>query len=571
MHLWKKAFGILCACVLLTACVGAFAEDYTASAPGMGGDVPVTVTYEDGRITAVTVGENNETPGIGDKAVEALPARIVEEQSLTVDAVAGATVTSEAILAAAEAALTAGGVDVTPFKQEKEVAELVQGDAVETDIVIVGAGISGLMAAYELKEDYPDLSFIVLEKLDMVSGSLPASGGAIAGISSEYHVRDGVECATEDFDALFTYTSGTQVRTELVENVYAKSDVLLNSLIEYGTPFTGETEPASTYSDKVYAIRTENRGQSFGDFLNSYVKENTFDLRTGTTATDLIVEDGKVTGVVAEDREQRYDIHAKAVILATGGFGSNPELMEEYLPLFADGVLSTNAGATGDGILMTRPFGTKIVGDGSMGSIVAPDGSDLIAANFLVNLNGERFVGEGEPKYVLQRAVSQQPEKAAFLITDANYADMDTIAKKIEQGYVKQYDTIEALAEDNGIDAEQLQKAIDAYNQAADAGEPIPALEYELAADKATKVETAPFYIEKATLRTFGTIPGIEVNDSCQVLDGEGQVVEGLYASGELIAGNAFTRQYPGVGIGVSFAANSGRFAAETAANALAE
>ena len=97
MHLRKKALGILCACVLLTSCAGAFAEDYTASAPGMGGDVPVTVSYADGRITAVTVGENNETPGIGDKAVEAIPARIVEEQSLTVDAVAGATVTSEAI------------------------------------------------------------------------------------------------------------------------------------------------------------------------------------------------------------------------------------------------------------------------------------------------------------------------------------------------------------------------------------------------------------------------------------------------------------------------------------------
>lgn len=535
----------------------------------MGGDVPVTVSYEDGRITAVTVGENNETPGIGDQAINTIPGRIVEEQSLTVDTVAGATVTSNAILTAAEAALTAGGVDVTPFKQEKQPTELVEGEAVETDIVIVGAGISGLMAAYELKEDYPDVSFIVLEKLDMVSGSLPASGGAIAGISSEYHVRDGVECTTKDFDALFTYTSGTQVRTALVENVYAKSDVLLNRLIDYGTPFTGETEPASTYSDKVYAIRTENRGQSFADFLNSYVKENTFDLRMGTTATELIVEDGKVAGVVAEDDEQRYDIRAKAVILATGGFGSNPELMEEYLPLFADGVIATNAGATGDGILMTRQFGTKIVGDGSMGSIVAPDGSSLITANFLVNLNGERFVGEGEPKYVLQRAVSQQPEKAAFLIADANYADMDTIAQKTEKGYVKQYDTIEALAEDNGIDAEQLQKTIDAYNQAADAGEPIPALEYELAADKATKVETAPFYIEKAALRTFGTIPGIEVNDSCQVLDGEGQAVEGLYASGELIAGNAFTRQYPGVGIGVSFAANSGRFSAETAAEGL--
>lgn len=315
---------VLCACVLVTACAGAFAEDYTASAPGMGGDVPVTVSYEDGRITAVTVGENNETPGIGDQAINAIPRRIVEEQSLTADTVAGATVTSNAILTAAEAALTAGGVDVTPFKQEKQPTELVEGEAVETDIVIVGAGISGLMAAYELKEDYPDVSFIVLEKLDMVSGSLPASGGAIAGISSKYHVRDGVECTTKDFDVLFTYTSGTQVRTALVENVYAKSDVLLNRLIDYGTPFTGETEPASTYSDKVYAIRTENRGQSFADFLNSYVKENTFDLRMGTTATELIVEDGKVAGVVAEDDEQRYDIRAKAVILATAASAAIP-------------------------------------------------------------------------------------------------------------------------------------------------------------------------------------------------------------------------------------------------------
>ena len=163
MFHWKKMIAVLCACVLVTACAGAFAEDYTASAPGMGGDVPVTVSYEDGRITAVTVGENNETPGIGDQAINAIPGRIVEEQSLTVDTVAGATVTSNAILTAAEAALTAGGVDVTPFKQEKQPTELVEGEAVETDIVIVGAGISGLMAAYELKEDYPDVSFIAVD------------------------------------------------------------------------------------------------------------------------------------------------------------------------------------------------------------------------------------------------------------------------------------------------------------------------------------------------------------------------------------------------------------------------
>lgn len=289
----------------------------------------------------------------------------------------------------------------------------------------------------------------------------------------------------------------------------------------------------------------------------------------GTTAEELLVEDGAVTGVVVSDSETRYSIHAKAVLLATGGFGSNPELMKEYLPLFADGFSSANPGATGDGILMTRQFGTPVVGDGSMGSIVAPDGTNLIDSYFLVNKEGERFIGEAEPKYVIQRACSQQTDHETFLLADSSYETTDTIEEKIEKGYVKQYDTIEELAADNGIDAEVLKTTIDSYNAAADAGEAIPAGEYELSADKATRIEAAPFYLEKVTLRYFGTIPGIQVDNNCQVLDGQGNVVEGLYASGELVAGNAFTRQYPGVGIGISFAANSGSYAVEQIARLL--
>lgn len=567
----KKLIALMLCMMLIAAAALASAEQLAGAAAGMGGDVPVSVEYADGRIVSVTVGENKETVGIADKAISDMPARIVEAQSLTVDAVAGATITSNAIVNAVEAALVAGGVDVAPFKAEAEKAELTEGEAVQTDVVIVGAGISGLMAAYELKEDYPELSFVVLEKLEMVTGSVPTSGGAIAGVSSAFHKRDGVECTTQDFVDLFTYTSGCEVRGDLIRNIYAKSDVLLERLIGYGTPFTGDTEATSKYSDKVFAIRTENRGASFGAFFNEYVFQNAFDLRLATRAESLIVEDGRVVGVVAADKAQRYEIRAKAVLLATGGFGANSGMMEEYLPLFADGFSSANAGATGDGIAMTRQFGTKIVGDGSMGSVVAPDGSALIASNFLVNLNGERFIGEAEPKYVVQRACSQQPDKAAFYLADADYADMDTINAKIEKGFVKQYDTIEALAADNGIDPVKLQATIDAYNAAADKGEPIAAAEYALPAAKATRIATAPYYVEKVTLRTFGTIPGIEVSDLCQVLDAEGNAVEGLYASGELIAGNAFTRQYPGVGVGVSFAANSGRYAAEVIAGAIAE
>lgn len=553
----------LCVLLVLTS-VAAIADELIGSAEGRNGEVPVTVVYEDGKIVSVAVGENVETAGIADNAIRDMPARIVEAQSLMVDAVAGATLTSEAIRSAVETAFVNGGVDVTPFKQKMAAVELADGGVEETDVVIVGAGLSGLMAAYELKENYPDVNFVVLDKLEMVSGSVPTSGGMIVATSSEYHVRDNVTCTTQDIADLFKFTSGVDVRTALVDNIYAKSDVTVERLLGYGLPVDGRTYRSSKYSDSVYALTAEGGGAGFGRFLNEYVGINTFDLRLSTKAEDLIVEDGKVVGVIAADKEKRYELRAPYVLLATGGFGSNPELMEEYLPLFADGFFSTNAGATGDGIMMTRQFGTKILGDGSMGSIVAPDGSALIKSFFMVNLDGERFIGEGDPKYVLQRAVSQQPDHTAFLLADANYADMDTIESKIAKGFVKQYDTLEALAQDNGIDAAKLVETVAAYNAAADAGEEIPAKEFSLNPSSATKIEQAPFYVEKITLRTFGTIPGIEVSDTCQVLTGDGEIVEGLYAAGELIAGNAYTRQYPGAGVGISFAANSGRFVAET-------
>lgn len=218
---------------------------------------------------------------------------------------------------------------------------------------------------------------------------------------------------------------------------------------------------------------------------------------------------------------------------------------------------------------MTQQFGTKMLGGGSMGSLVAPDGSALINSFFMVNQEGERFIGEDQPKYVLQRACSEQSDLAAFLLADASYADVDTLNAKMEAGFVKQYDTLEALAADNGIDAEALLQTVADYNEKAAVGENIPAKEFELAGSLATPLTTAPYYVEKITLRTFGTLPGIEVDEACHVLDGEGNPVSGLFAAGELIAGNAFNRQYPGIGIGISWAANSGAYAARNIVSGL--
>ena len=167
MKLGKKFLALLMALSMLLVACTASAEAYTAAAKGIGGDVNVTVTFEDGKIAAVEVGAHNETPGISDMAIEKIPAAIVAEQSLVVDAVAGATITSNAILTAAQAALTEAGVDVAPFMVKTETV-LTEGETEETDVVIVGAGLAGLMAAYELKDNHPEVNYILIEKLDMV-------------------------------------------------------------------------------------------------------------------------------------------------------------------------------------------------------------------------------------------------------------------------------------------------------------------------------------------------------------------------------------------------------------------
>ncbi len=546
----------------------AIADTFTGSGTGHGGDVPVTVVYEDGQITDIQVGENSETDGIGTIAIEQLPGMIVEAQSLDVDTVSGATETSGAILAAVEAALTENGVDPAAFHEGKKEEALAEGEAEETDVVIVGAGLSGLMAAYELKENYPDVDYIIVEKLGMVGGSIPGTGGCMAAVSSKYHEADGTQSTPSDFVDLFEFTSNADVNEQLVLNVYEESDLLLNRLLDAGAPFEEATGQTSKYNDKVFYLQTELkegakvRGASFGEFLSNYVENDPINIRMNTKATGLIVEDGQVKGIYAEDKEKKYEIHASAVLLSTGGFGSSMEMMEKYLPLHADDFMSTNAGATGDGINMVKEFfDVAVIGDGSMGSIVAPDGTPLIASNFMVNTAGVRFIGEAEPKYVLQRAVTEQEGKTAFLIVDSTYEDKDTLEEKISKGYVKEYASLEELAQDNGINADTLIATAADYTEKAAAGEEIEAQEFALAADMATPLDTAPYYVEKVTVRTFGTLPGLEINENCQIVTTDGETVPGLYASGELVAGNAFTRQYPGIGIGISFAGNSGRYA----------
>lgn len=575
MKSWKKLGVLLMASVLLlSGCsqkpaetpAGSYkAGSYTAEAEGMNGAVKVTVTVDADKIISVTVDEHNETPGVSDGAIANVPQEIVDQQSLAVDVTSGATFTSKAILEASEKALTEAGADIEKLKTAGEDKTLAQGETETTDVVIVGAGISGIMAAYELKTNHPEVNFILVEKLPTVGGSLPTTGGAIFGTDSTIHKQDGVNSTLDQIVSFFEETSGEKVSNEqLVRNVYGFSEDTLKLLESLNAPYTGKTEKVDPSSDVLFSLRMENKGKGFYDFIKAQVEDQMpFDLRLNTTVTGLVADQNTVTGVQVQDKEKTYTIEAAQVILATGGFGSDPELMNKLAPNYADGVIATNAGATGDGIKFTEQFGTEVFGDGTMGSVVNPDRSDLLKSTFMVSKEGVRFTNEKAPKYVVQRAVADLPEHQAFVIADANYADAEGLQKALDSKMAVAYDTLDELAAAAGINAEALKAEIEAYNKAID-DQVSPG--FGLKAEQANKIDTAPFYLETAVVRTFGTIPGIKVNDQAQVLNGEGQPVSGLFASGELTAANAFNSRYPGVGIGISYAANSGRLAASQAA-----
>ncbi len=567
----KKSLSILICVVmflsLLTGCTPtaqqSISNTYEVEVEGHNGPIKLAVEIGEEIIKSITIVDHSETAGISDGAIEKIPAAIVESQSLSIDVVAGATVSSKAIISGVEKAIAQAKLDIEKFKEPIEKAALIQGETEETDIVIVGAGISGIMGAMELQKNYPDLDFIILEKLPVIGGSIVTTGGAIFGIDSRSHKDNGIVTNMDDVISYLESSSNTNLNRDLIANVFSLSGETIDWLVDLGLPLEEELKLASPHNDNMYAAWTVGGGKAFYDFLEKAIPSQEFDLRTESKVTELVVEGNVVKGVIVQDKEKEYKILADKVILSTGGFGSNPELMKKFAPAYAEGVISTHAGATGDGILLTEQFNTAIVGDGTMGTAVAPDKSKLITSTFMINKDGHRFHNEVDALYRIQRAIVDNAGGESYVIADGNYADKEIIEKAITDGVVKKFSSLEELADDIGINKENLIKEVKAYNKAIEAG---ISPGYNLPGEKAIPIKDAPFYVSSAVRRTFGTIPGIKITGNCEVVNGDNTPITNLYAAGELTAGNAFSRQYPGAGIGISYAANSGRYAARQAA-----
>ena len=507
---------------------------YTATANGYGGEMQVEVTIEDGVITDIQLGENHESNVVIDRAFPVIRERIIEANSPVVDSVSAATFSSFAVKTAVADAMKQAGMETEAITmatagEEKPATERA---AESCDIVIVGGGPAGLAAAVSAKQTNADVNVILVEKLDILSGNGKFDMNFFDMINTEAQKKAGNEEWTVDQVAHFIEQKSQSGETAERIAVWAEEENTLDAWLRamgvelnYNYGGTNHMAEADRYA-----------GEAIQDGLENAAAQLGVDVRTGTKGADLVMEDGVCKGVVVTNNDnETYVINAPSVIIATGGFCSNKELLAEYAPGYEVMNTSNQMGTTGDFVKVFEKNGFKMENMGKMSvfaNIIVPrrdltGGADM---NLLVNAEGALLPN----KSGLDRGLMIQEQKngAAYYITDkTGYDSFYRIRKHVGLGYYAQGDTLEALAQKLGIDAAGLEATVAQYNEDAQAGAenavtgsvPKRALDAE-----------GPYYGVRVEAANHMTKGGVVANENAQVLTEAGEVVPGLYAAGEV-------------------------------------
>ena len=554
---------LLSVCMLSTMVVMpafAAAGTYTGTAYGHAADLEVAVTVDDnGVITDVTVtanGDEADGTGISALAIAKIPGEIVEKQSVVIDSVSGATMTSEAIVTATCAALEAAGLNPNDYAADMvdPEADLEEKSAVEEtcDVLVIGAGVAGLTAALSAQES--GAKVVIIDKMPYAGGTTNTAGGILVCVGSQLFADNRLE--SDSLDATLAYWK-EHMSYSGVDSGYPDydrlSDVLSSTgetvdwLVSNDVEFAAEPYAASTS----YPMALANGGGA--GLINMLVASTTargVDLRLNTKGTSLVTdENGAVVGAVAETEDSIITFHADSVVLATGGISQNEDLVEQYSPkLHRAGLVPTSAVShTGDGFLMALAVGAgtfDVFSTPLFSQIVDPQLSALTDTSALtiysqlgVNSNGERFGNEAASAgwdtmdYTASDMI-QDGNAPFWYIYDSSDADVAAVLEAgVAAGVVAKGNTIEELAKEMHVYTENLKVTYEVYSLTVAAGVD---LLYGKDAAFLKAIDTAPFYAVKVYPTTFGSAGGVTTTADGRVTDKDGNVISGLYAAGEM-------------------------------------
>ena len=543
---------------------------YMGEGDGMGGKVKVSVKVDDNKILEINVLENDETQGIGDAAIDKIPSMIIEGQTLAVDAVTGATITSNAILTAVEAALKEAGADISKLMVKSE-GETVNNDKTyDTEVVVVGGGAAGLSAALEAANN--GAKVILVEKLAMTGGSTARSGGKVQAAGTDIQKSHGVEDNADLYYNHLMSVGENKVDPVKIRLIADNSLADFNWLVENGVEFSKNIEQLHEkyrpirghyVSAQDGKVEQDGHGWAITQPLEKMAKEKGVEILLETPAKKLIVDNkGTVTGIECEDSKgNKIIVNAKAVILATGGYDFNKELLEEYAPLVKPVYSTVAPGNVGDGLIMARDAGAKIQSGGGAVLLYL----DLAVGvgevgGLYVDTTGSRFMDETDFWFTRTKKLMDRNQLGMFYITDAK-GKLDSFDALVQAGKMVEGSTIEELAGKLGMT--ELASTVERYNQLAEKGVDE---DFNKKSEYMKTVEEGPFYAVAFAPITSGTFGGPVTNEKAQVIAEKGGIIKGLYAAGEVANGDLFYQEYPGSGSSISTCVAMGRIAGRVAA-----
>ncbi len=559
---------------IMTALLGAAFAAAAAAAPvvqegegaGRDGAVKVAVTFDNGKITDIKVLEQNENPLLGKKVFTTLKDNIVATNSVDVDVISGATVTSRGLLGAvADAAKKAG---VTLSKADKKLIRKIEKNIPSEskyDVVVVGAGGAGFAAAIEAKR--AGASVVMLEKMPQVGGNSLISGAEMNvpcnWVQKKLGIKDSIELYEKD-----TYLGGDKKGDPAVIKALAENAL---DAAEWGRDYLGvEFEPDNLFffggmSVKRALIPKGQTGYEWISKMQKKAEELGIPIITDMKAEELIMKDGRVVGVKATMDGKNYDFYGKGgVVLATGGFGANAKMVAKYNPKIDERFKSTDSpGSTGEALYMAERAGAELVNMSYIQTYPICDpisgAIELIADSrfdgaIMLNQEGKRFVEELDRRDVLSEAILNQTGGYCWVlwndkigaVSNTVKAHPDEYAGFTKSGIMTTCDDLKCIADFTKIPYDSLKATVDRVSSMAGPGN-----------DKdfnhrggLVDMSQGKYYVIKAVPSVHHTMGGVRINPKGEVLTKEGKVIPGLWAAGEVtgvthgtnrIGGNAYT------------------------------
>jgi len=528
---------------------------------GYGGPLTLSAEADDDGGFALTVVSHSETAGIGDLALKSVVEKMNDKQTLAVDALSGATVTSSAAVACAEKELAAKGFDVELLKSRREDDINIEYIYLSCDVAIVGAGGAGLMAAIKAAGAGADV--MVFEKLSVVGGSTARSDGKIMAAGTDVQRSNLVDDSATLFASYLYDCSNGLADSDRLMSLAESSAGNLDFLRTLGVPI-GRGLESSGGAKRVHLISdSDNAGGGLMiEPLLKCAEALGVEILTDAEVVELTTAaTGRVTGLRASLRKQDIlVVSAGAVILATGGFDHNEALVKEVIG-GVDCVSMSGLGSDGDGLALAAAAGAKLLEEPSLvAEICDLRASAGLCDGILVTPRGTRFCDESGDGFEMYERLRKRGFSESWLIVDASRAD-PMFAEAELTGHVVSAESIAQLADRLG--AESLETTVEKYNDICGDG-----VDYMFGRDASTlkKISGSKYFAVRCGLRSYGTLGGVVVNRSCEAQSEYGSI-EGLYAAGELVNGNYFADLFPGFGSQLAVALETASIAGVKAAD----